>query len=44
MGAFERKSWEFEEMPGFLGGGKKGVIGGYRGLKKSRGEWFLERI
>ena len=29
-------------MPRFLGGGKKGGIGDYRGLKKSSGEVFLE--
>ena len=29
-------------MVGFLGGDKKGIKGGYRGLKKSRGEVFLE--
>ena len=43
-GFSEGKSREFDERPCFLGGGKKGIIGGYRGLKKSSGEVFLERV
>ena len=31
-------------MGSFLGGGKKGGKGGYKGLKKSSGEVFLERF
>ena len=37
-GFFEGKSREFDEMPSFLGGGKKGVIG----VSKSRVGGCLE--
>ena len=39
-GFFEGKSRQFDEMDSFLGGGKKGGKGDYRGLKKSSGEGF----
>ena len=41
---FEWKSREFDEIHSFLGGDKKGVKGGYRGLKKSSGGVFGKRF